>query len=220
MTTPLQFTLSLSQLEQILPTNKQSDDWLVVLLDNLPQFDVSTPQRAAQFLAQTSHESCDYTRLRENLNYRASSLIKTWPRRFNATNAPAYEHNQEKIANRVYANRMGNGDEASGDGFKYRGRGLIQLTGKSNYSACSLEVYGDDRLVQHPELVETDMDAALDSALFFWHMYDLNHWADEGDTTKVTRLINGGDNGLDDRINRYNKILTILGVTLCGSSQF
>jgi len=121
-------------LSVLAPTNKNIDVWVEAMNTILPKYDIVTPKRLAAFLAQTAHESAGFTAVRENLNYSAQALMKTWPSRFNATTAAAYARQPEKIANKVYANRMGNGDEASGDGWRYRGRGLIQTTGKANYT--------------------------------------------------------------------------------------
>ena len=121
-------------LSVLAPTNKNIDVWVEAMNTILPKYDIVTPKRLAAFLAQTAHESAGFTAVRENLNYSAQGLMKTWPARFNQTTAAAYARQPEKIANKVYANRMGNGDEASGDGWRYRGRGLIQFTGKANYT--------------------------------------------------------------------------------------
>ena len=208
--TTFNFNFTEEQLVKILPTNKQIHDWFVALSNNLPAHHIDTVARVAAFLAQCGHESMDFTALHENLNYRAASLIATWPTRFNATNAPLYEKQPEKIANMVYSKRMGNGDEASGDGWKYRGRGPIQITGKNNYTACSLALFKDDRLVKNPELVELDKDVAVKSACWYWDITDLNHLADTSDITSITKKINGGTIGIADRKDRFNKAVAIL----------
>lgn len=205
------FTFTQEQLTKILPHNKQIPQWHKALLDNFPKYEINTKLRVAAFLAQCAHESLDFTVLRENLNYRATSLVAVWPRRFNAQTAPAYEKQPEKIANFVYASRMGNGDEKSGDGFKYRGRGLIQLTGRSNYTACSKAMYGDLRLVDNPDLVATDPDAAIKSACWFWSKNNLNSFADASDITGLTKKINGGVVGIDARKAHYENFLKVLG---------
>lgn len=208
--TPFDFEFTLDHATEILKHNDQVEHWYVALIDNLPEFDICSRERVAAFLAQTCHESANYTVLHENLNYRAESLIKTWPTRFNIGNAGQYEHNQEKIANKVYCDRNGNGNEASGEGWKYRGRGPIQITGKANYRACSIAVYGDERLLDTPELLEADMDVAVKSACWFWNSRNLNELADAGNTKEITHKINGGYNGLDDRTARYTIALTVL----------
>lgn len=203
-------TITPTQLTLILPTNRASLNWLQHFNNDLPPAGIDTVNRVAAFLSQCAHESGDFIQLHENLNYRASSLIATWPSHFNATNAPQYEHKPDKIANLVYANRMGNGDEASGDGYKYRGRGPIQITGHDNYLAASQFIYGDDTLVNNPALIEIDMDAAIQSAIWFWNTHNLNALADNGDVLSITKKINGGTTGLADRIQRYNNALKVL----------
>lgn len=203
-------TLTATQIKKILPTNKNADQWVDVFNSVLPTFDINTVNRVASFLAQTAHESLEYKVMKENLNYRASALIATWPTRFNSNNADSYSRQPEKIANCVYANRLGNGDEASGDGWKYRGRGPIQITGKENYTVCSKAIFGDDRLVINPELLATDMDAAIRSACWYWTSRKLNEPSDVGDVLTVTKKINGGKIGLDDRVKRFNNAVKIL----------
>ena len=208
--TPFNFEFTLDHASEILKHNEQVEHWYTALCDNLPNFDIYNKERVAAFLSQTCHESANYTVLHENLNYRAESLIKTWPTRFNLGNASQYARNQEKIANKVYCDRMGNGNEASGDGWKYRGRGPIQITGKSNYRSCSMAVYGDERLLDTPELLETDMDVAVKSACWYWNSRHLNELADEGNVKEITLKINGGYNGLPDRTAKYTVAMTIL----------
>jgi len=204
------FTFTADQVKAILPTNNNAADWFAALDNNLPTFNIESDVRVAAFLAQCSHESMDFTHLHENLNYRATSLIAVWPSHFNTANADRYAHNPEKIANCAYANRMGNGDEASGDGWKYRGRGIIQITGKNNYIACSNFLFNDTRLLDTPDLLENDMDVVIQGACWYWQSRKLNDFADVGDITGMTRKINGGLIGLDDRTKRYNNALAIL----------
>jgi putative chitinase len=175
----------------------------------LPDYEIDTPQRIAAFIAQCSHESGGFTALKENLNYRAVTLRKVFPKYFpNDDLANAYAGKQEMIANKVYANRMGNGNEASGDGFRYCGRGLIQLTGKSNYQAFadSLEMEVEDV----PEYLQS-FEGAAQSACWFWESNNLNKYADTGDIKTMTKVINGGYIGLDDRITHYDHAKYILG---------
>ena len=134
MASDFTFDFTQEKLTACLPGNPYIDHWHEALCKILPDYDINTPERVGAFLAQTAHESGGYKALTENLNYRAETLCKVWPKYFNASNANDYAHNPEKIANRAYGGRMGNGDEASGDGFRYCGRGLIQLTGKQNYT--------------------------------------------------------------------------------------
>ena len=157
---------------------------------------INTHLRCAHFLAQVLHESSRLSRIRENLNYSKTGLRKTFPRYFSEPEAADYARQPERIANRVYANRLGNGNEASGDGWRYRGRGLIQLTGKDNYQSFS-DWVGDD-VVTDPDKVATTYAVAC--AVFFWERNGLNALADADDVNAVTKRINGGYNGLQDRV--------------------
>ncbi len=186
-----------------------ADYWYEALCQILPDYDINTVPRVAAFLAQTAHESGGYRAIKENLNYKAESLMRVWPKYFPTLDvAKQYAHNQEMIANRAYANRMGNGDEASGDGWKFCGRGLIQLTGKSNYSryAESLEISLDEAS-EHL----TTFEGCVQSAAWFWEANNLNQWADKGDMLTLTKRINGGTLGLEDRIKHYNHAIHVLG---------
>lgn len=172
------------------------------------KYDINTTNRVAGFLAQCGHESLDFTVLRENLNYSARGLRVTFPKYF-PTDALAaqYERKPILIASRVYASRMGNGDEKSQDGWKYRGRGAIQLTGKNNYTAFANAIGKslDETLVYLDTL-----EGALESACWFWKINGLNAFCDKDDIIGMTKRINGGTKGLDDRITRYNKAKTAL----------
>ena len=194
-------------LSALAPTNKNIDIWVEAMNKILPRYDIMSPKRLAAFLAQTAHESAGFTAVRENLNYSAQGLMKTWPARFNQTTAAAYARQPEKIANKVYANRMGNGDEASGDGWRYRGRGLIQTTGKANYT--KLAQYIKKTLQETIEYCET-VEGAVESACFYWASNNLNAIADTGDMAALTRRINGGAIGLADRLDKYKKTLALL----------
>ena len=197
-------------LSALAPTNKNIDIWVQAMNTILPKYDIVTPKRLAAFLAQTAHESAGFTAVRENLNYSAQGLMKTWPARFNQATAAAYARQPEKIANKVYANRMGNGDEASGDGWRYRGRGLIQTTGKTNYT--KLAQYIKKSLEETIEYCET-VEGAVESACFYWESNNLNAIADTGDMAALTRRINGGVIGLADRLDKYKKTLEALEKT-------
>ena len=204
--------ISQEQLAQILPGNPYLDHWCEALNKILPDYDINTPQREAAFLAQCAHESGNFTALQENLNYRAVTLRKVFPKYF-PTDAIAEQYasqpnKAELIANRVYANRMGNGDEASGDGYRYCGRGLIQLTGKSNYQAFadSIEMNIEDV----PAFLET-FEGAIQSACWFWESNNLNQYADKDDILTMTKRINGGTIGLEDRIKHYEHAKLVLG---------
>jgi putative chitinase len=192
--------ISPQQLSQILPGNPYTEHWCEALNKILPDYDITSPQRVAAFIAQTAHESGGYTALHENLNYQAASLCRVWPHYFNESNANEYAHQPEKIANRAYANRMGNGPEESGDGWRFCGRGLLQVTGRNNYQAFadSLQMNIDDV----PAFLQT-FEGAVQSACWFWETNNLNSFADSGDFVTMTKRINGGTLGLEDRQARY-----------------
>jgi putative chitinase len=205
--------LTKQQLQQLLPKNKFVDHWYEVLSQLLPDYEINTPQRIAAFIAQCSHESGGFTTIKENLNYRPESLVKLFSKYFDLPTAQRYcalPNKQEAIANRIYASRMGNGDEASGDGYKYCGRGLIQLTGKDNYFwfSASLGITPEDA----SEYMAT-FEGAAQSACWFWENNKLNQWADAGDILTLTKRINGGTIGLEDRIKHYEHALHVLGVS-------
>lgn len=170
---------------------------------------INTPERLACFLAQTAHESNSFKTLEENLNYGKDGLLKIFPKYFNAQTAAQCERKPEAIANIVYANRMGNGAPSTGDGYRYRGRGVIQLTGKSNYEAAGKFI--GLNLVQNPDKVAT-MPAAFLTAAWFWSSNGLNSFADKGDFIGLTKRINGGTIGIEHRTELYAKALSALGV--------
>jgi len=199
------FDFKKEHLNEIIGKNPFIDNWYHALCEILPEYEINTPERVAAFVAQCAHESGGFKFLKENLNYKAASLRKVFPKYF-ADDAIAAQYanhpnKQEAIASRIYANRMGNGDEASGDGFKYLGRGLIQLTGKNNYTifAASIETPLEDI----PEYLQT-FEGAVQSACWFWEQNNLNQWADKSDILTLTKRINGGTIGLEDRIKHYN----------------
>jgi putative chitinase len=205
--------LTKDQLKQLLPKNPYIDYWYHALSQLLPDYEINTPQRIAAFMAQCAHESGEFTALKENLNYKPATLRKLFAKYF-PTDALAEEYcaklnKQEAIASRIYASRMGNGDEASGDGYKYCGRGLIQLTGKSNYVA-----FADSLQITPEEASEylATFEGAAQSACWFWETNNLNKWADAGDIVKMTKIINGGTIGIEDRIKHYEHALHVLGV--------
>jgi len=203
------FILSRAQLAQLLPGNPYLDHWYHALEQALPDYDINTPQRVAAFMAQCAHESGGFRALKENLNYKAASLRRVFHKYFPTDElAAAYAGKQEMIANRVYGGRMGNGDEHSGDGYKYCGRGLIQLTGKNNYQnfADSIETPVEDL----PEYLAT-FEGAVQSACWFWESNNLNQFADNGDILTMTKRINGGTIGLEDRKKHYEHALHVLG---------
>jgi putative chitinase len=203
------FDFTKAQLKEMLPKNPYLQNWYDALDSILPEYDINTPQRVAAFLAQCAHESGGFVFLKENLNYKAASLRKVFPKYFpDDAIAAAYANKPEMIANRVYANRMGNGDEHSGDGFKYCGRGLIQLTGKDNYTFFAASI--DVPVEEASEYLQT-FEGAVQSACFFWDQNNLNQWADKGDILTLTKRINGGTIGLEDRIKHYEHALHIFG---------
>jgi putative chitinase len=201
------FNFTTTKLAACLPGNQYIEHWHEALSKILPDYDINTPERVGAFLAQTAHESGGYKALKENLNYRAETLSKVWPKYFPPGIAEQYAHNQEAIANRAYANRMGNGDEASGDGFRYCGRGLIQLTGKSNYSAFANSI--DTPVEEIPDFLAT-FEGAIQSACWFWETNNLNQYADSGDILTMTKKINGGTLGLQERQQHYHHFMQVL----------
>lgn len=199
--------LTLSQLEKILQGNKSYGKWLDALNNILPKYEINTLPRITMFLAQTCHESNRYTVLRENLNYSSDGLLKIFPKYFNKALADLYQRQPQKIANRVYANRMGNGPETSGDGYKFRGIGILQYTGKENiqkfaeYTNKSIDEVLDYMLT--PE-------GSVEAACLFWKTRALNLLSDKEDIVSVTKKINGGTIGLEHRKEEYLRIKNIL----------
>jgi putative chitinase len=186
-----------------------AEQWYEAICQILPDYDIETAPRVAAFLAQTAHESGGFRAIKENLNYRAVTLRKIFPKYFPTDELAAqYAGKPEKIANKVYGGRMGNGPEESGDGWRYCGRGLIQLTGKDNYTryAQSLEIS-----VEEAGEHLTTFEGCVQSAAWFWEANNLNRWADNGDILTLTKRINGGTIGLEDRIKHYNHALHVLG---------
>lgn len=204
------FDFTEAQLKEMIGNNPYLGNWHDALCKILPEYEINTPSRVAAFMAQTAHESGNYKFLKENLNYKAASLRKVFPKYFPTDElAAAYANKPEMIANRVYGGRMGNGDEHSGDGYRYCGRGLIQLTGKQNYTNFA------ESLEMTPEEVSEYLgtfEGAVQSACWFWESNNLNQWADKGDILTLTKRINGGTIGLEDRIKHYNHALHVLGV--------
>jgi putative chitinase len=187
--------------------------WAEPLNATFERFNIRTPRQQAAFIGQCGHESGNFRVLEENLNYRAATLLKLFPRTpkrawgFTPEEAAAYERQPKKIANRIYGNRMNNRDEASGDGFRFRGRGILQLTGSANYHHAS-QALGVD-FIMEPDLVATPQYAAL-TAGWFWDTHKLNALAEAGNILALTKKINGGTIGLDDRIKHINTALALL----------
>jgi putative chitinase len=203
----MSFTFTREQLQSVIGNNPDLDGWYDALSSVLPTYEIDSPQRVAAFIAQCTHESGGFKRLKENLNYKAESLRRVFPKYFPTDElAQEYAHKQEQIANRVYGGRMGNGDESSGDGFRYCGRGLIQLTGRNNYTKFAESV--GMAVEEVPALLET-FEGAVKSACWFWKTNNLNLYADTGDILTMTKRINGGTIGLEDRIKHYNHALEV-----------
>ena len=208
--------ITLAQFKKFAPNTKYPQQWYDALFSKqtelggkslLEEYEINTPKRVAAFLAQCGHESGGFVFVTENLNYSASGLQRVFPKYFPTMEvAKQYERNAKKIASRVYADRMGNDDEASGDGFKFRGRGILQLTGKNNYFwfAASLEITPE----QAVDYLET-FEGAAQSACWFWSENKLNRFVDADDFKGLTRAINGGYIGLEDRKHHYEIALNM-----------
>lgn len=201
--------LTQAKLAKLIPRNAYVPHWHAALMQCLPDYEITTAPRIASFIAQCSHESAKFTAISENLNYKWESLMRVFPKYFPTKEmAQKYAHNQPAIANRVYANRMGNGPESSGDGFKYKGRGLIQLTGKNNYQLFATSI--DTPLEEVTEFLST-FEGAVQSACWFWETNNLNQYADSGDIVTMSKRINGGTIGLEERMTNYKTARMILG---------
>lgn len=210
--------ITLQQFRQLVPNTKYPQQWYDALFGKqtelggktlLDEYEINTPKRIAAFMAQCGHESGGFVFLSENLNYSAQGLMRVFPKYFPTIElAKQYERNPQKIASRVYANRMGNGDEASQEGYKFRGRGLIQVTGKDNYFwfASSLNITPEEAA----EYMQT-FEGAAQSACWYWENTSLNKLADAGDILTMTKRINGGTIGLEDRKKHYEHALHVLG---------
>ena len=203
-----QFNFTKEKLAKCVSRNKDAASLFTALEQVLPKYNITTVERVAAFLAQCGHESADFTTLKENLNYSAEGLSKVFPKRFPTVAAAQPYHRQpEKIANKIYADRMGNGPEASGDGFKFRGRGAIQLTGKENYTKFANSIGKSlDETVAYTETLA----GAIESACWFWNTNKLNDLADKKDIVGLTKRINGGTIGLEDRKHHFeNNLITL-----------
>lgn len=199
-------TITVQQLSSIMPLCRDPLKWATALNYHLSLHGIISREQTALFIAQVAHESGQFNIVEENLNYSAAGLLKIFSKYFDNTNVQTYARKPILIANKVYANRMGNGPEAGGDGWKFRGKGLIQLTGKDNHLRCSRDLFNDERFIQTPELL-LESDMAMRSALWFW---DKNNLSVITDIEVLTKKINGGLNGLEDRKKYYAKALTIL----------
>jgi putative chitinase len=201
--------MNIKNLEKALPASVFRQLDLLV-----SKYQMNTINRMSHFLAQCAHESGNWRVFEENLNYSAAGLLGTFPRHFTQATADQYARKPQMIANRVYGNRMGNGDEASGDGWKFRGRGFIQLTGKNNYTAFNATVPKD--VIASPELVAGEY--ALESAAWFWVTNKLNQLSDTGTVQQVTQRVNGGQHGITDRVEKHARYKALLSEPLASES--
>jgi len=203
--------LTADQFGELFPRCKDPEGWVDAMNEVFPEYEINTPKRIAAFIAQCGHESGGWRTFSENLNYSAKALDAVFGKYFvrAGRDAEEYARQPEKIANVVYANRMDNGDTDSGDGWRYRGRGPIQLTGKANYTAFSEDM--DVDAVDDPDQVSDDKKIALMSAIWFWNKNGLNRYADSSDIKTMTKRINGGYIGLEDRIHHWKVALAAMG---------
>lgn len=206
----MKFNYTLEMTKELLHGNGEYEEWHEYIVDMLPEYDIDTEDRVAGFIAQCAHESNNFRIIQENLNYSAKGLDAVFPKYFKRAgrNAQEYHRQPEKIANVVYANRMNNGDTASGDGWKFRGRGIIQLTGRYNYTQFAKSI--NTGLRATVSYLETKK-GALESACWFWKTNNLNKYADKQDIVMMTKRINGGTIGLEDRKKHYAHALEVLG---------
>jgi len=206
--------LSKEQLQAIMPAAKVDniEFYLTALNNQLSEYQIISNMQVAHFIAQIAHESGSFKYRRENLNYSAKALRAVFGKYFSSDEmADEHARNPESIANIVYANRMGNGDSDSGDGWRYRGRGLIQLTGRNNYSRCGADI--GLNIEAEPELLAKDAETAVAAACWYWKINKLNSPADQDDIKLVTRKINGGYHGLEERtafLNRAKEVLDVI----------
>lgn len=208
--------ITADQLKQLFPTNKNLDSLAVILNDLLPKYGITTTNRIAGFLAQCGHESLGFTRLRENLNYSSQGLLKVFPKYFNKAQADLYQRQPEKIANRVYANRMGNGSELTSDGWKFRGAGPLQLTGKNNFTAFGNSI---GKTTDEVAAYVATLQGGVESACWFWKANNINAQCDQDDIDGMSDLINKGREtavygdtiGFEDRARLYKLAKQIIG---------
>ena len=203
------FDFKLEHVEAMLKGNKETKEWYDAMVDILPKYDINTPARVAGFVAQCGHESNNFNVLTENLNYSAKALNSIFPKYFvkAGVDAEAYHRQPEKIANVIYAGRMDNNDSDSGDGWCFRGGGILQLTGRSNYTAFGKSVGKTPE--QATEYVRTK-EGALASVCWFWQTNNINKYCDSGDIVGMTKRINGGTIGLEDRKAHYEHAIEVL----------
>lgn len=201
--------LTKEALQASLPSNRSAGDWLDIVQKYFDKYEINTLNRGAAFISQTGHESKDWQTLEENLNYSVTNINKVFPKYFSRAgrDPKPYAHNPEKLANIVYANRLGNGDTNSGDGWKFRGRGIIQLTGRDHYTN-----FGKTVGMTPEEVITyiTTKEGALEAAVWYWSRNQINKIADTGDVVAISKAINGGDIGLEDRKKRFAEVKKIL----------
>ena len=204
--------ISIESFNELFPNAVDAQEWVDAMAEHLVANQINTTLRLAAFVSQCGHESGGWRVFEENLNYSQQGLRSVFKKYFPTDELAAeYARKPQQIASRVYANRMGNGSEESGDGWKYRGRGIIQLTGKANYERFSHQQFGDHKmLATNPDLLKTDKNISLLSALWFWNQGNINIEADKGDIKRMTQKINGGQNGLAERIELYNHAMQVL----------
>jgi len=205
-----EFDFNEDQVRELLKGNHEADEWFEAMEEILPYYEINTVNRVAGFIAQCAHESNNFRITEENLNYSAKGLNAVFPKYFvkAGRNAQEYHRQPEKIANVVYANRMDNGDTASGDGWRFRGRGVIQLTGRHNYTK-----FGESLSLSPEQAIKylKSKKGALESACWFWDTNNINKYADKQDVVGMTKRINGGTIGLEDRKKHYAHALEVLG---------
>jgi putative chitinase len=201
-------SFSIQQLAQLIPGNPNTREWFDSFSKYFPEAEINTTERISAFIAECSVESANFTTLKENLNYSGDALFRIWKSHFPTMEiANEYARKPELIANRAYANRMGNGGEETGDGWKFRGKGLIQLTGKNNHMAFA--EYANMDIDDVGEYLLTT-DGATQSACWFWKKNKLNSYLEKQGIDKVSRVINGGDHGLIERRTKYQFALHIV----------
>jgi len=206
----MKFTYTPEMTKELLAGNREWEEWHEYIEEMLPKYDIDTEDRVSMFFAQCGHESNNFRVIKENLNYSAKALDAIFPKYFKRAGRDAQEYHRqpEKIANVIYANRMNNGDTASGDGWKFRGRGIIQLTGRYNYTEFAKSI--NTGLRATVGYLETKK-GALESACWYWETNGLNRYADKQDIKGATKRINGGYIGLEDRKKHYKHALEVLG---------
>jgi putative chitinase len=198
----------------ILEADKNQQLWINLFCEIFSKFKINNNQRICHFFAQVMHESAGLSTLEENLQYSKQNLLKIFPKYFYRSNTGLYVNNKEAIANKVYANRMGNGNEDTGDGYRFRGRGIIQTTGKENYRHLN-RFFQKTRpnqkinLMENPSLLAKNLELATEAACFFWHSKKLNTPADQNDIVAIRKSINGGLNGIEDCKNRLEQYLML-----------